>query len=63
MTDDQMSELGRKGRFARWDQIGVHRIKADLLGSRPGRGPPAVPHVAQTSSHPSEIKVADPCLT
>ncbi len=48
MADDQISEQGRQARFARWEQIGVDRIKADLLSG--GRalvgGPPAVRRLA-----------------
>jgi len=48
MTDDQISELGRQERFARWEQIGVDRTKADLLsgGHALVGGPPAVRELA-----------------
>jgi len=44
MADDQISEQGRQERLARWEQIGVDRIKADLLsgGHTLVGGPPAV---------------------
>lgn len=44
MADDQISERGRQERFARWEQIGVDRIKADLLSGAHTLvgGPPAV---------------------
>jgi hypothetical protein len=42
--DDQISEAGAKARFARWDEIGLDRIKSDLLngGHQLVGGPPAV---------------------
>jgi hypothetical protein len=48
MADDQISEQGRQERFARWDQIGVERIKADLLsgGNALVGGPPVVRDLA-----------------
>ena len=48
MADDQISEQGRQERFARWEQIGVDRIKADLLngGHVLVGGPPAVRDLA-----------------
>jgi hypothetical protein len=48
MADDQISEQGRQERFARWEQIGVDQIKADLLngGHALVGGPPAVRDLA-----------------
>jgi hypothetical protein len=48
LADDQISEQGRQERFARWEQIGVDRIKADLLsgGHALVGGPPAVRDLA-----------------
>lgn len=48
MADDQISGKGRQERFARWEQIGVDRIKADLLngGHALVGGPPAVRDLA-----------------
>jgi hypothetical protein len=48
LADDQISEQGRQERFARWEQIGVDRIKADLLsgGHVLVGGPPAVRDLA-----------------
>jgi hypothetical protein len=31
MAEDELSADGKKARFARWDEIGLDRIKADLL--------------------------------
>jgi len=43
MTVETISEEGKRERFARWEKIGVERIKADLLagGDRLVGGPPA----------------------
>lgn len=48
MANDQISEQGRRERFARWEKIGVARIKADLLngGHALVGGPPAVRELA-----------------
>jgi hypothetical protein len=48
MTDNAISEEGKSERFARWEVIGVERIKADLLdgGHRLVGGPPAVQKLA-----------------
>jgi hypothetical protein len=48
MADDEISEEGRRARFARWEAIGVDRIKADLLdgGHRLVGGTPAVRKLA-----------------
>jgi hypothetical protein len=48
MADDEISEQGRQDRFARWEKIGVERIKADLLsgGHSLVGGPPAVRELA-----------------
>ena len=47
VADEQISEQGRQERFARWEQIGVDRIKADLSsGGHAARRtrPHGVPH-------------------
>lgn len=51
MAEDEISEGGKRARFARWEEIGVDRIKADLLagGHRLVGGPPAVRDLASTS--------------
>jgi hypothetical protein len=48
MAQDEISEAGAKARFAQWDQIGLDRIKADLLsgGHRLVGGPPSVRDLA-----------------
>src|SRR6266478_4134124 len=48
MADYKISEEGKRARFARLDEIGVDRIKADLLagGHRLVGGPPAVRKLA-----------------
>jgi hypothetical protein len=48
MADDQISEKGQQERFARWEKIGLGRIKADLLngGHSLVGGPPAVRDLA-----------------
>jgi hypothetical protein len=48
MTMDQISEQGRGERFARWEQIGLDRVKADLLkgGHELVGGPPEVRDLA-----------------
>jgi hypothetical protein len=48
MADDQISGQGRRERFARWEQMGVDRIKADLLsgGHALVGGPPSVRDLA-----------------
>jgi len=48
MTEDEISEPGQQERFARWEQIGVDRIRADLLsgGHSLVGGPPAVRELA-----------------
>jgi len=42
--DDEISEEGKQARFARWEEIGVDAIKADLLagGHQLVGGPPSV---------------------
>jgi hypothetical protein len=44
MTDDIISEEGRRTRFERWEQLGLDQVKADLQsgGYRVVGGPPAV---------------------
>jgi len=48
MSDYKISEEGKHARFARWEKIGVDRIKADLLagGHQLVGGPPAVRDLA-----------------
>jgi hypothetical protein len=48
MASDQISEQGLQERFARWEQVGVDRIKADLLsgGHALVGGPPSVRELA-----------------
>lgn len=48
MTDEEISEEGKRARFARWEQIAVDRIKADLLagGHKLVGGPPAARELA-----------------
>jgi len=48
VADDEISEQGRRDRFARWEKLGVERIKADLLGGGHTLvgGPPAVRKLA-----------------
>jgi hypothetical protein len=45
---DEISEEGRRQRFARWEQLGVDQVKHDLLngGHRLVGGPPAVRELA-----------------
>jgi len=47
-NEDEISEEGKHARFARWEAIGVDRIKADLLagGHQLVGGPPAVRELA-----------------
>jgi hypothetical protein len=47
-NDEEISEVDKRARFARWEGIGVDRIKADLLdgGHRLVGGPPAVRELA-----------------
>jgi hypothetical protein len=48
-SDDETSEERKKrARFARWEKMGVDRVKADLLagGHREVGGPPAVRDLA-----------------
>ena len=47
-TDDEISEAGRKARFERWEQLGLDRVKNDLLsgGHRLVGGPPSVQKLA-----------------
>jgi hypothetical protein len=50
VTEDEISPEGREARFARWDEIGLDEIKADLLqtgGHRFVGGPPAVRKLAR----------------
>jgi hypothetical protein len=46
--DDQISEAGRKARFERWEELGLDRVKADLLsgGHRLVGGPRTVRELA-----------------
>jgi len=46
--DDEISEEGKQARFARWEEIGVDAIKADLLagGHQLVGGPPSVRKLA-----------------
>jgi TIR domain len=48
MADDEISEAGRQERFARWEQVGLDRVKHDLLhgGTQVVGGPPAVRELA-----------------
>jgi hypothetical protein len=49
MTDDEISEGGRKARFDRWERLGVDVIRTDLEatgGLRMVGGPPAVRRLA-----------------
>ena len=48
MADDEISEAGRRQRFARWDELGLDRVKADLLagGHQIVGGPPQVQDLA-----------------
>jgi hypothetical protein len=48
MADHEISEEGKRSRFARWEAIGIERIKDDLLtgGHQPVGGPPAVRELA-----------------
>ena len=48
MAGYQINEEGRQARFARWEQMGLDRVKADLLsgGHREIGGPPAVRELA-----------------
>jgi hypothetical protein len=48
MASDEISEEGRRQRFARWEQLGVDQVKHDLLngGHRVVGGPPAVRELA-----------------
>jgi hypothetical protein len=48
MAEEEISEEGKRVRFAQWEKIGVERIKADLLagGHRLVGGPPAVRELA-----------------
>jgi hypothetical protein len=47
-SDGEISEKGKRARFARWEEIGVDLIKADLLagGHRLIGGPPATRRLA-----------------
>jgi hypothetical protein len=48
MAEDEISADGKKARFARWDEIGLDRVKADLLsgGHQLIGGPPSVRNLA-----------------
>jgi hypothetical protein len=48
MAVDDISEEGRRQRFARWEQLGLDQVKHDLLngGHRLVGGPPAVRELA-----------------
>jgi hypothetical protein len=49
MTDNEISEEGRKARFAQWEQLGVEAVKQDLAtgGFRFVGGPPQVRELAR----------------
>ena len=44
MADDEISEEGRRARFAQWEKLGLDQVKHDLLngGHRVVGGPPQV---------------------
>ena len=48
MPDDEITEEGRRERFARWEQLGLDQVKHDLLngGHRVVGGPPQVQALA-----------------
>jgi hypothetical protein len=48
MGEDEISAHGKNARFARWDEIGLDRVKADLLsgGHQLIGGPPSVRNLA-----------------
>jgi hypothetical protein len=58
MVDDEISEEDKQARFARWEEIGVDRIKADLLagGHQLVGGPPAVRKLAAEWVRMTEAK-------
>jgi len=49
MADDEISEAGRKARFAQWDKLGLDEIEQDLAtgGHRLIGGPPQVRALAR----------------
>jgi hypothetical protein len=49
MTDDEISEAGRKARFERWEKLGLDAIRQDLAtgGHRLVGGPPQVRELAR----------------
>jgi hypothetical protein len=48
VTDDEISEDGRRARFEQWEKLGLDRVKADLLngGYQLIGGPPSVQKLA-----------------
>jgi len=48
MSDDEITEEGRQARFRQWEEIGLDRIKTDLIngGHQLVGGPPAVLRLA-----------------
>jgi hypothetical protein len=48
MLDNEISEEGRRARFARWEQLGLDQVKHDLPngGHRVVGGPPSVRRLA-----------------
>ena len=48
MSEAEISETGRQARFARWEKLGLDRVKADLLNGGHGvvGGSPAVRDLA-----------------
>jgi hypothetical protein len=67
MSEDEISEEGKQARFARWEELGVDRIKADLLagGHRLVGGPPSVRELAwkwvrEKEAKPEEVLQLSP---
>jgi hypothetical protein len=63
VADDEITEAGRLERFRRWDELGLDRVKADLLagGHKLVGGPPFVralawPWVALKEKEPVPLK-------
>lgn len=48
MTEDEISEEGRRARFEQWEKLGLDRVKADLIngGHQLIGGPPSVRNLA-----------------
>jgi len=48
MANDEISEEGRRARFAQWERLGLEQVKNDLLngGRRVIGGPPQVRELA-----------------